>query len=165
MDTLSLDAAEAITGISSRTLRRRASDGSITSGERDARGRATMALADALRLAHEGTGLVFSAGDAQVLLQADAGDAAAQADMGALFYLREEKKGMASPAALYWLRLAASQNNPEAMHWLGTACAEADPPDAERAVMWIARAAALGHPVAQQQIDALLGAALEPAPG
>ncbi|MFA7526584.1 MAG: hypothetical protein WCZ18_02790 [Ottowia sp.] len=88
METISLDAAEAITGISSRTLRRRASDGRITSGERDARGRATMALANALSLAQENTGLVFSVEDAQVLLQADAGDAAAQADMGALFYLR-----------------------------------------------------------------------------
>jgi|GEM_PF-3895369 len=73
--------------------------------------------------------------------------------------------GGGNPAALYWLQLAASQNNAEAMHWLGTACAEADPPDTERALMWIARAAALGHPIAQQQIDALLGATLGPGRG
>ena len=153
MNTISLDSAVAITGVSRSTLIRRVRDGAITAGEKDASNRTTLALGDVLGL----VSVPLSREDLRVLLQADAGDATAQADMGALFYLAD-----ADAAAMYWLHKAADQDNAEAMHWLGTVCAEADPPDAERAVMWIARAAALGHPIAQQQIDALLGATLTP---
>jgi hypothetical protein len=166
MNTLSLDAAVALTGISRSTLWRRVTDGALAKGDKDARGRATLALADVLELLRD-AGLADALGtdDLPVLLRADAGDAEAQADVGALLYLAGAER-----AALYWLNEAALQGSAEAMQWLGTAHAGrasagggggggGDPAqreqDANLAIMWIARAAALGHPVAQQQMAGL----------
>ena len=112
MDMISLDAAVAITGISRSTLWRRVTDGRIGKGGKDARGRALLVLADVLPLAE----VPLSAGDLPVLLQADAGVADAQADMGALFYVAGAEK-----AALYWLNEAAAQGHADAMQWLGIA--------------------------------------------
>ena len=114
MDTLSLDASVAITGMSRSTLWRRVTDGTIGRGDKDGRSRAMLALDDVLGLVD----VVLSAEDIAMLLRADAGDADAQADMGALFYVAGAHK-----AALYWLNEAAAQNNAEAMQWLGTAYA------------------------------------------
>ena len=145
MDTLSLDASVAITGMSRSTLWRRVTDGTIGRGDKDGRSRAMLALDDVL-------GVVLSAEDIAMLLRADAGDADAQADMGALFYVAGAHK-----AALYWLNEAAAQNNAEAMQWLGTAYASGGggiiPKDANLAIMWLAKAAALGQPIAQQQME------------
>lgn len=114
MDTLSLDASVAITGISRSTLWRRVTDGTIGRGDKDGRSRAMLALGDVLPLVD----VHLSAGDMALLLRADAGDANAQAEMGALFYVAGAHK-----AALYWLQEAAVQNNAEAMQWLATAYA------------------------------------------
>lgn len=114
MDTLSLDASVAITGMSRSTLWRRVTDGTIGRGDKDGRSRAMLALDDVLGLVD----MALSAEDIAMLLRADAGDADAQADMGALFYVAGAHK-----AALYWLNEAAAQNNAEAMQWLGTAYA------------------------------------------
>ena len=117
MNTLSLDAAVALTGISRSTLWRRVTDGALAKGDKDARGRATLALADVLELLRD-AGLADALGtdDLPVLLRADAGDAEAQADVGALLYLAGAER-----AALYWLNEAALQGSAEAMQWLGTA--------------------------------------------
>lgn len=112
MDMISLDAAVAITGISRSTLWRRVTDGRIGKGGKDARSRALLVLADVLPLAE----VPLGAGDLPVLLQADAGAAEAQADMGALFYVAGAEK-----AALYWLNEAAAQGHADAMQWLGIA--------------------------------------------
>ncbi|MFD2377399.1 hypothetical protein ACFSTJ_07970 [Ottowia pentelensis] len=84
MNSISLDAVAALTGIGRSTLWRKLADGALAKGEKDARGRATVALADVLGLIGEGTRVAFSDADLAVLLQADAGDAQAQADIGAL---------------------------------------------------------------------------------
>ena len=114
MDTLSLDASVAITGISRRTLWRRVTDGTIGRCDTDGRSRAMLALGDVLGLVD----VALNAEDRAMLLRADAGDAEAQADMGALFYVAGAHK-----AALYWLNEASAQDNAEAMQWLGTAYA------------------------------------------
>ena len=87
MNSISLDAVAAITGIGRSTLWRRVADGQLAKGEKDARGRATLLLGDALGLIREGAPIDWSKEDVDMLLQADAGDAAAQADIGALLYL------------------------------------------------------------------------------
>ena len=150
MDTLSLDASVAITGISRRTLWRRVTDGTIGRCDTDGRSRAMLELGDVLGLVD----VALNAEDKAMLLRADAGDAEAQADMGALFYVAGAHK-----AALYWLNEAAAQDNAEAMQWLGTAYASGGgsiiPKDANLAIMWLAKAAALGHPIARQQMERL----------
>ena len=149
MDTLSLDASIAITGISRSTLWRRVTDGTIGRGEKDGRSRAMLALGDVLALVE----VKLSAEDRAMLLRADAGDAQAQADMGALFYVAGVHK-----AALYWLQEAAAQENADAMQWLGTAYAGGGgviPQDDNLAIMWLARAAALGHRIAAYQLEQL----------
>lgn len=155
---LSIDAAAALSGISRSTLWRRTSDGQLRKGEKDARGRATVLLDDVLALLP----CPLSPAACTLLLQADAGEAMAQAELGALLYLDETTE-----AALYWWHAAAEQGNAEAMQWLGVALArearQAAPEDPEQArrarhlaVMWIARAAAGGHAIAQSQLGALL---------
>ena len=154
MDSLSLDAAEAMTATSSRTLRRYLAEGTVASdGRRDARGRATMALADALRLAAERSRIALGAEDAQLLLHADAGNAAAQTGMGALLFLQ----GAQSPAR-YWLELAAQQDDAEAMHWLALlhAAGLCEGDGNAQALMWLARAAAQGHVIAKAQLAGLM---------
>lgn len=114
MHTISLDASVAMTGISRSTLWRRVTDGSLAMGEKDARGRATLALDEVLALAE----LPLNAEDVAMLRRADAGEPEAQADVGALCYV-----GGAHKAALYWLTEAAAQGSAEAMQWLATAYA------------------------------------------
>lgn len=162
MNSISLDAVAALTGMGRSTLWRKAADGVLAKGDKDARGRATLALSDVLGLICDSTGVPFSDDDVAVLLQADAGDAEAQADIGALLYVHA---GGGREAALYWLRAAAEQGSAEAMQWLGTAhAAGGTERDEQLAVMWIAKAAALGHPIAKRQLEGLLqGATVGPA--
>lgn len=166
MDTISLDAAVAITGISRSTLWRRVTDGSIGKGGKDARNRALLALADVLPLAGA-AGVALDAEDVQMLVRADRGDAAAQADVGALFALatldarnggKPRGGGGSFIPAMYFLTQAAEQGQADAMHWLGMLHAaglgEGDGP--ALALMWIAKAAAHGHVIARQQLEGLL---------
>ena len=156
MNSISLDAVAVLTGMGRSTLWRRVAEGGLAKGEKDARGRATLALVDALGLICDAARVTLSDEEVVVLLQADAGDAQAQADMGALLYVASARE-----AALYWLHAAAEQGNAEAMQWLGTAhAAGGGEQDNQLAVMWVAKAAALDHPIAKQQLDGLLGAAL-----
>lgn len=149
MHTISLDASVAMTGISRSTLWRRVTDGSISTGEKDARGRATLALTEVLALAQ----LALGDEDVATLLRADAGEADAQADVGALCQVAGAYR-----AALYWLGEAAAQNHADAMQWLATAYAAGAPAkDENLAVMWLAKAAALGHAIAREQMRQLLG--------
>lgn len=114
MNHLSLDAAVTLTGLSRSTLQRRVRDGALAASTREGDNRVLLALPAVLALSD----LRLDAEDLRQLLAADAGDAAAQADVGALLYVA----GRAG-AALYWLHKAAAQDNAEAMHWLATACA------------------------------------------
>lgn len=170
MDSISLDAAEVMTGISRRTLWRRVAEGVLVSTEKDARGRTMLALEGLLEPMQDCTGLVFSAQDLAVLCQADAGNDQAQADVGALLYAASAASKAPPPppshaAALYWLRLAAEQGNCDAMHWLSTAAAQTHTEKGNHeALMWLAKAAAHGHKIAQAQMGEVLDHCVRPAP-
>lgn len=100
MNSISLDAVAALTGMGRSTLWRKAADGVLAKGDKDARGRATLALSDVLGLICDSTGVPFSDDDVAVLLQADAGDAEAQADIGALLYVHAPGGGSRGRALL-----------------------------------------------------------------
>lgn len=154
-DSISLEASIAMTGISKRTLWRRVSDGTIAKHKEDSRGRAMLAFAQIAGLME----LALSEEDLHLIVEADSGDANAQADVGAMFFLAGR-----FGAAVYWLDLAVVQGNADAMQWLGNCHASGlgVPKDESLAIMWIAKAASLGHPVARQQIQGMRAGYCEP---
>lgn len=157
---ISLDAAEALTGVSRRTLWRRVADGTLISGAKDARGRTTLLLAGLLPLMQEHLGRALERPTLHQLLLADGGNVRAQTDLGALLYgMQGERAAATRQAALYWLQQAAAQEDADAMHWLGLSCASMGTEQGDReALMWMTRAATLGHVIAQGQVAALMDA-------
>ena len=165
---ITLNTAAALSGLSVRTWQRRVEQGQV---QRLGRGAQTLVPLAAVQPAMTVT---LSAADADLLARADAGDAAAQADLGALFALfaldalqrvssgeDDVKRTEHSAAtALYFLNQAAEQGNGDAMHWLGRLHAAQLAGRRGRtaeslALMWTARAAAHGHALAQEQLAAL----------
>ena len=149
--TLSLEAAIAVTGLSKRTLWRRIAEGALRKvGSDGTKNAATLRLDDVLALA----GLAFDAETCSLLATADRGDPEAQTAVGQLFLLRQ-RPGI----AVYWLERAAQQDAADAMQCLGQchAAGHGVPRDEPLALMWIAKAAAAGHPIARRQIAGLLG--------
>ena len=160
---ISLNTAAILTGRSLRTWQRRIEEGLVP---RLGDGRALVPF-DAvvpelpLPLAPE---------DVDMLVRADQGDAGAQADIGALFALaalQPAPAGRAAPAnrggggsivaALHFLEQAAQQGEADAMHWLGVLHAAGLAGDGDAlALMWVAKAAAHGHVIAQRQLAALM---------
>lgn len=152
MNAISLDAAIVITERSKRTWWRRITDGTVTRLENDARGRAMLAFAEVASLIC----VPVQAYDLEMILRADAGDADAQADVGQMFSNAGKHE-----AARYWLQIAADQEHADAMQWLGRCylAGEGVPKDENLGVMWIAKAAAAGHIIAQEQMRALIAGA------
>ncbi|MGZ5028874.1 MAG: hypothetical protein ACXV9T_16965, partial [Methylobacter sp.] len=60
-------------------------------------------------------------------------------------------------SAVYWLELAAKQSLADAMHLLGRCYLEGNglAKDENLGIMWIAKAASLGHPIALAQIQSI----------
>jgi TPR repeat protein len=87
--------------------------------------------------------------DHAMVLSADAGEAAAQCDVGQLF-----SNAGKHDIALYWIRKAAEQEYPDAMQWLGRCYLSGDgiAKDDNLGIMWIAKAAAFGHSIAREQM-------------
>lgn len=167
--TLSLEAAVVMTGMGRSTLWRHMANGNLAKGTEDARGRATLVMDGVLPAMREYLGLDWAADDLALLQQADAGDAGAQADLGAWLYVEAHgaEQGHAglvpgrprSPVrdvALHWLQQAAAQGNADAMHWMGLACAQDGPGHDHEVLMWLAQAATHGHAIARWQMAALL---------
>jgi len=150
LNAISIDSVIAISNLSKRTLWRRLSDGTLTRVEGDARGRTMVAIAEVAPL----VGVSMGEEDLALLVKADAGDPEAQDDMGQ-FFLAVGKH----VAARYWLEQAALQEHPNAMQCLGRCYLEGDivERDDNFAIMWIAKAAAHGHAIAQAQVQALIG--------
>lgn len=148
VNSISMDAALAITDLSKRTLWRRLAAGKLTKLESDARGRTMVRVADVAPL----IGIPMDAEALAVLVKADAGDAEAQDDIGH-FFLAAGRQA----AARHWLERAAHQENPNAMQCLGRCYLDGNivARDENLAIMWIAKAAAHGHVIARAQMQAL----------
>lgn len=112
----------------------------------DAKGRAMLSLAEVAPLIC----VPLDQSDLDFLVQADAGNADAQNDIGQLF------SNAGKPTiALYWLEQAARQGHADAMQWLGRCYigGEGVPKNKNIGLMWIAKAAAHGHVIAQAQMQ------------
>lgn len=146
---LSLDISAAMTGLSKRTLQRRVADGLIRKVAEDGRGRTMLRADDVLAL------LDFNLPpeDTELLIVADSGHPVAQADMACVFHEADRQE-----AAVYLWRLAAEQGNADAMQNLGRCYASGDgvEQDTNLAMMWISKAAALGHAISQCQVQGLM---------
>lgn len=147
--SISLQAAMTLTEWSERTIRRRVADGSLDCVSDNNTSNKTLIY---LKSIEADLCIPLPADDIELLKTADAGDAAAQTDLALLFLMHGKAK-----SAVYWLELAAKQNFPDAMHWLGCCYLRGEGfiKDETLALMWIAKAASLGHPVAQAQVEAL----------
>lgn len=149
MQGISVESAIAITELSRRTWWRRISEGKVARVADDARGRAMLHWPDVV----PHICIALNPDDLACTLRADAGEADTQNDIGQLFLGADKPK-----AALYWLGLAAEQGNADAMQWLGHCYTHGKglPKDNNLGLMWIAKAAAHGHVIAQAQINGLL---------
>jgi hypothetical protein len=148
MKIISLDAAAAISSWSRRTWWRRLTEGTVQRVADDVRGRAMLPWSAVVtQLA-----IPLTDEDLMVLAKADLGNAEAQNDIGQLFAIEGRYE-----SALYWVRQSAQQEHPDAMQWLGRAYAagEGVARDDNLAIMWLAKAAAHGHVIAQAQIQNL----------
>lgn len=145
---VSLDTATLITGVSKRTLWRRVANGQVSRQESDSRARAMLTLSDLAPMLC----VPVEPEDYELLVNADAGDAEAQNDLAQLF-LECERPDI----ALHWLQAAVSQDHADAMHNLATLHIKGIgvPKDETKGLMWLAKAATCGHPIASQQIAAL----------
>lgn len=145
---ISIDTAIILTGISKRTLWRRLADGQIARQGNDERGR-TMISLDDLVLSLQ---VPVDPDDYELLVNADAGNADAQNDLAQLF-LDADRPDI----ALHWLKLAVDQDHADAMHNLSTLHIKGIgvPKDEAIGLMWLAKAATLGHQLAKAQVTAL----------
>ena len=158
MKAISLDSAIVVTEISKRTLWRRLTDGQITRLENDERGRAMLAFDDLVPLLC----ISVEPGDYELFIDADRGDVEAQNDL-ALLFLEAEKPEI----ALYWLQSAVTAQQSvvsvDAMHNLANLYLKGIGVEKNEntALMWLAKAAAHGHVIAEQQMAALMQRAVK----
>lgn len=145
---ISLDTAALITDVSKRTLWRRLDDGQISRQENDSRGRAMLTLADLVPMLC----VPIEPEDYELLAYADAGNADAQNDLAQLFLDANR-----SDIATHWIQLAVDQEHPDAIHNLAMLYIKGIGVgrDRTKGLMWLAKAATLGHPIAKQQIATL----------
>ncbi len=149
-DVISVEAAIAITERSRSTWWRRIAKGEVNRVADDTRGRTMLKWVDV----EPQVCIPMKPADIDVVLRADAGDADAQCDMGQFFSNAGKHK-----IALYWLAQAAERNHSDAMQWLGRCYLGGDgvAKDEHLGLMWIAKAAAHGHFIAQKQMVGLVG--------
>ena len=148
MQHISLQAAATLTEWSVRTLRRRLADGSLNCATNEAYYK-TMICFDSIK--HD-ICIALDPDDLELIKTADAGDAKAQTDLAVLFLTNNKPK-----SAVYWLELAAKQCVADAMQLLGCCYLKGDGlvKDDNLAIMWIAKAASLGHSIALAQIQSI----------
>jgi hypothetical protein len=146
MFLVSLPAAITLTGWSERTFWRRFAEGALE--------RQTVKGGSVVRFAVIKPHLCIplAIDDFAVLESAEAGSAEAQNDLALIFLANGKPKG-----AHYWLELAARQGYTDAMNLLGRCYlgAEGVAKDENIGMMWISKAAALGHLISQGQMQGM----------
>ncbi|CAG1021606.1 Sel1-repeat-containing protein YbeT [Methylococcales bacterium] len=149
LPNISLLAAMSLTEWSERTIRRRLADGTLKCADDNRVSNKTLICFESIE---QDVCIPLSSDDIELIKMADAGDAEAQNDLALLFWAHDKTK-----SALYWLESAAKQNFPDAMQELGYCylLGEGVEKDENVAVMWIAKAASLGHAIARVQMEAL----------
>jgi len=158
MATITLNTAASLTGLSKRTLWRRVNDGLLhIQGQTEQGGHALVLLDEVMPLSR----LQLEADDFSLVLDADAGKAEAQCDLGLEFLMQ----GMPTEA-VHWFKEAAKQRYPEALHQLGRCYITGTGIKANEAlgIEHISRAAALGHSTARHMVHYLMDPAREPLP-
>ena len=138
-----------LTGLSERTIRRYISMSTIDFISDSTKHKTLIALSEVKK----NSPIPLTNEDITLITQADEGDACAQNDL-ALLFLEHSK----SSIAIYWLSLSAKQDFSDAMQLLGQCYATGNgvTKDSNQAIMWISKAAALGHILASKQMEAIL---------
>ena len=146
MIRISLHAAITLTEWSERTFFRKFTEGSMTRNTENGR---VMIPFDLLE---PHLCLTLEPEDLPVIESADAGDADAQNEVALIFLSCDKPKG-----AIYWLEQAAKQNYADAMSLLSQCYMDGNgvPKDENISIMWLAKAASLGHVIAQRQMQAV----------
>ena len=149
MQHISLQAATTLTEWSVRTVRRRIADGTLKCAADKEASYKTMICFDSIK---PDICIALAPDDIELIKSADAGDATAQNDLALLFLEHNKEK-----SAVYWLELAAKQQLADAMQLLGRCYLEGNglTKDENLAIMWIAKAASLGHSIALAQIQSI----------
>jgi uncharacterized protein len=149
LKVISLLSAITLSGKSERTLWRWIADGTLARAE-DASGN-SKTLID-LETLKSRVAIPINPEDWDWIEKADSGDAASQNEVGLMFLSHNRPE-----SAVYWLELSARQEYADAMHWLarcyfdGTGVGKDD----NLGMMWLARAASLGHAVSSGQMQAI----------
>ena len=146
MQFISLPAAITLTELSERTFGRKFADGSLA--RETVNGKAMISF----DLIKPHLCLALSPEDLSVLASAVAGDAEAQNEMALIFLTNEKPKN-----AIYWLEQAAKQGCADAMNLLSQCYMKGSgvPQDENTGMIWLAKAATLGHLISQCQMQGL----------
>ena len=148
MKFVTMETAMSLVDRSERTLWRMVSDGLVL---KEIQNGTAMLLLDSLK---PHFCIPFSDEDDELLDAAIDGDAPSQTDV-ALIFLSQDKPNQ----AIYWLNLAVQQNFPDAMNFLGRCYIEGNGVDKneQTGIIWITKAAALGHVISKAQLKGLNG--------
>lgn len=154
MQFINIATAMTLTGWSERTFWRRFADGSVRRDNNSAAGK-SMVEFDSIK---PHMLIPLGAQDYSLVQAADGGNAEAQTDLALLFISHHKlKQGIA------WLEAAVKQEHAAAMRLMGRCHIEGQGVDQDDnlGMMWIARAAAKGDPIAQAQMGAILQKVVE----
>lgn len=154
MQFINIATAMTLTGWSERTFWRRFADGSVRRDTSSAAGK-SMVEFDSIK-----PHMLIPLGveDYSLVQAADAGNAEAQTDLALLFISHHKlKQGIA------WLEAAVKQEHAAAMRLMGRCHIEGQGVDRDDnlGMMWLARAAAKGDPIAQAQMGTILQKVVE----
>ena len=148
MKLVTMETAMSLVDRSERTLWRMVSDGLVL---KEIQNGSAMLLLASLK---PHFCIPFTDEDEELLDAAIEGDAPAQTDV-ALIFLSQGKPEQ----AIYWLNLAVQQRFPDAMNFLGRCYIDGNgvEKNEQMGIIWITKAAALGHVISKAQLKGLSG--------